>query len=571
MKQIYNIMVGMALMLGATSCEEEILDNGQAAGIALADGQFIVDYSGEVTTRAIKDNAEKGERINSLTYLLYIQQDNDYVLEKRREIPGLNKNKTDDAGNPVYESWPLTRDNMTWEQREALKDTLMVGSNYRAVFVANAAPSLWGETNDDDMTKSPLKEADEIDVDTYSSAYLQLPEDLAFNDGNMFYLAEAEIDGAGKDRNTPYNCPIMLKRVVTRTDWWFERLPELWTEPDETGNRTFTEDAIAYINSNGLNMILSNILAGENPTVVVAAINFLDLIKNRFDVLATPEEGQSQTELQQAYSLYSQAIEELKTLINGTERQTFISTLFSDSEDQEVESAWDSLTDKLLSLLQNNTQLQGQWQRSVEENQYAEIVYDNESGMNRYYLDSSKGTECDATTSFPRVQADLETSDLGDLNDYIGFNWISFANPEQNMVAEIKWYEGATATGELFVLTPNLKTGQGTNEWYQVVYRPVASLSLKDGYSAEVESFSFVFDLEAALPFDKITSGVTAENVDAFKEAINDILEDVTLTGLDSYGDALNTITLSFDIPDISSDGVLNIAESWSTPKKVEQ
>ena len=562
MKQIYNIMVGMALMLGATSCEEEILDNGQAAGIALADGQFIVDYSGEVTTRAIKDNAAKGERINSLTYLLYIQQADDYVLQKRREIPGLDGNT---------ESWPLTRDNMTWEQREALKDTLMVGSNYRAVFVANAAPSLWGEVNDNDMTKSPLKEADEIDVDTYSSAYLQLPANLAFNDGNMFYLAEAEIDGAGKDRNTPYNCPIMLKRVVTRTDWWFERLPELWTEPDETGNRTFTEDAIAYINSNGLNMILSNILAGENPTVVVAAINFLDLIKNRFDVLATPEEGQSQTELQQAYSLYSQAIEELKTLINGTERQTFISTLFSDSEDQEVESAWDSLTDKLLSLLQNNTQLQGQWQRSVEENQYAEIVYDSESGMNRYYLDSSKGTECDATTSFPRVQADLETSDLGDLNDYIGFNWISFANPEQNMVAEIKWYEGATATGELFVLTPNLKTGQGTNEWYQVVYRPVASLSLKDGYSADVESFSFVFDLEAALPFDKITSGVTAENVDAFKEAINDILKDVTLTGLDSYGDALNTITLSFDIPDISSDEVLNIAESWSTPQKVEK
>ena len=143
MKQIYNIMVGMALMLGATSCEKEILDNGQAAGIALADGQFIVDYSGEVTTRAIKDNAEKGERINSLTYLLYIQQADGYVLEKRREIPGLDGDS---------ESWPLTRDNMTWEQREALKDTLMVGSNYRAVFVANAAPSLWGE-----VTSSTLR------------------------------------------------------------------------------------------------------------------------------------------------------------------------------------------------------------------------------------------------------------------------------------------------------------------------------------------------------------------------------------------------------------------------------
>lgn len=558
MKQIYNIMVGMALMLGATSCEKEILDNGQAAGIALADGQFIVDYSGEVTTRAIKDNAAKGERINSLTYLLYIQQADDYVLEKRREIPELDGDS---------ESWPLTRDNMTWEQREALKDTLMVGSNYRAVFVANADASLWGGT-------SPLVGAD-LPTDgsaapSYSSAYLQLPEDLAFNDGNMFYLAEAEINGAGQDRNTPYNCPIMLKRVVTRTDWWFERLPELWTEPDETGKRTFTEDAISYVNSNGLNMILSNILAGENPTVVVAAVKFLDLIKAQFDVLATPEDGQEQTEQQQAYSLYSQAIEDLKTLINGTEKQTFISTLFSDSEDQEVESAWDSLTEKLLSLLQNNTQLQGQWQKSVEKNQYAEIVYDGESGMNRYYLDSSKGAECDATTSFPRVQADLETSDLGDLNDYIGFNWISFANPEQNMVAEIKWYDGATATGELFALTPNLKTGQGTNDWYQVVYRPVASLSLKDSWS-DVESFSFVFDLETALPFDKITSGVTVENVDAFKEAINDILEDATLTGLDSYGDALNTITLSFDIPDISSDEVLNIAESWSTPQKVEK
>ena len=76
---------------------------------------------------------------------------------------------------------------------------------------------------------------------------------------------------------------------------------------------------------------------------------------------------------------------------------------------------------------------------------------------------------------------------------------------------------------------------------------------------------SYEFDLATALPFDEVTE-VTAENMEAFKEAINEALQNAALT---SYGTTLGAITLSFDIPDFRS--ALTVTESWSAPQKVEQ
>lgn len=568
MKQIYNIMVGMALMLGATSCEEEILDNGQAAGIALADGQFIVDYSGEVTTRAIKDNAEKGERINSLTYLLYIQQDNDYVLEKRREIPGLNKNKTDDAGNPVYESWPLTRDNMTWEQREALKDTLMVGSNYRAVFVANAAASLWDGTN------SPLVGADlptnGSAAPSYSSAYLQLPANLAFNDGNMFYLAEAEIDGTGKDRETPYNCPITLKRVVTRTDWWFERLPEVKTFPTlETGEtnvslgeypllstgESLDNNLKGYLYSYILSMVYAEMDGDLQNNIVAETQEMLASVEKYYKDLSSDKN--TSEEDKEKYEAYATAMGDLSDAINEDSRETFWASITnatitpSEPESTPVRALETDLQNVLMILAAYNSDLQTRWKESQAEIESATVTYVSNTLGDEYYFNKSTKIESNEVTT-PSIPFDDEETSLP--YEYRGFNWVGFANAEGNKATTItltKADDGSTK--EYNVGSNATQTGQGTNEWYYVTYRPIAGIAK----GTETIARNIEVNLDAALPFTSL--GKTDEEIEDLKAAMQTAMQTALGNGVD-----IANYTLTISIPDLSKGMV--ITDSWSNP-----
>ncbi len=218
MKKVVGLLAGLCLCAG---CENEIPE--PTASVVSA-GKFVVDYTAAAgaATRVIHENQPKGLRINSLTYLLYSEEG---TLEKRREIPGLD---TDG------ESWPLRRENMSWEQREALKDTLSQGETYHAVFVANIDSAVCGWTGADGQPCSPLRE-----TGTYETVYLQMPFQ-PFNDRNMFYVFTRDIlsTDQGADRENPYNCPVVLRRAVTRTDFWFEKLPD-WEEKTEGGIRKY--------------------------------------------------------------------------------------------------------------------------------------------------------------------------------------------------------------------------------------------------------------------------------------------------------------------------------------------
>lgn len=167
----------------------------------LPGGQFVVDYSvGETASRAFGENLPANQRISSLTYLLY---DGD-ALVKKREIPAINT-KTE---------WPLKRETMKWEQREALKDTLTAGVTYTAVFVANEDKTLF-EKNHAEADTTYLTGEDKL-----STVALQLPS-VPFQDNSMFYLAKETIDAATTaklDRHHPLNKPVTLKRIVSRTD-----------------------------------------------------------------------------------------------------------------------------------------------------------------------------------------------------------------------------------------------------------------------------------------------------------------------------------------------------------------
>lgn len=159
-------------------------------GVLSGSGRVVVEYfvGGDGSeTKAYGENLDASQRISSLKYLLY---DESGALLKERDIPDIDTDT----------KWPLTRDNMTWAQREALKDTLYVSASYTAVFIANAADGLIeGKDVRDDLC-------------------LTLPAD-PFEDGNMFYTYVLPIPGtASPVSQGSLECPVRLHRIVSRTD-----------------------------------------------------------------------------------------------------------------------------------------------------------------------------------------------------------------------------------------------------------------------------------------------------------------------------------------------------------------
>lgn len=220
--RILNYIGAASLLLAVCACGKEDLntttDTGNGGTVAaLPEGTFVVDYSvsdGEIS-RADQDRLNTS--ISSLLYLLY---DSEGQLVKEREIPDINDKTT----------WPLTRDKMTWEQREALKDTLNVEMTYTAVFLANTDAELFkdasGKAEQVFFYKTVMTGTDgtsETRYDNLKDVYLKLPS-VPFNDKNMFYISKhtlsaKEADGTVvNDRETPYNCPVTLKRLVSRMD-----------------------------------------------------------------------------------------------------------------------------------------------------------------------------------------------------------------------------------------------------------------------------------------------------------------------------------------------------------------
>lgn len=210
MKQnrILNYISAAGLLLAVCACGKENLnttadgDNGGAA-TALPEGTFVVDYSvsdGE-TSRAFEGDLDANQRISSLLYLLY---DSEGQLVKEREIPGIGTDT----------KWPLTRENMSWEQREALKDTLNSGSTYTAVFLANVKKDLFWETQTEELLQNK---------ENLTEAVLYLPQ-TPFTDSNMYYLWKEELEytrpeGASDDsRDNPLSKNIILRRLVSRID-----------------------------------------------------------------------------------------------------------------------------------------------------------------------------------------------------------------------------------------------------------------------------------------------------------------------------------------------------------------
>lgn len=205
---ILNYLGAGLLLMAASACVDEQYTNVPVDGAtdsALAEGTFVVDYAvsdGEDSRAVIGDELAANKRIRSLLYLLY---DSENMLVKERVIPNINEETT----------WPLLRATMTWEQREALKDTLDANSSYTAVFIANADKALFGDTQTDEVLAGK---------ENLSTLVLKLPQ-TPFADNNMYYFWSGAIsyekpdDAISEDsRDNPVSENIVLRRLVSRID-----------------------------------------------------------------------------------------------------------------------------------------------------------------------------------------------------------------------------------------------------------------------------------------------------------------------------------------------------------------
>lgn len=202
-----------------------------AAADGVPEGSFIVDYTvdGGPSTRA------GGElQVQTLDYYVYYSKTDTLVKKRRIEI-GENQ------------EFPLTRETMTWEQRQALQDTLDCGEEYHILFLANVDPALFaydGYSNEEGDTPHP---AIVINDEQYSTARLLLPN-VPFHEDNMYCLWEGELSCAtdAPDKVVKRE-DVLLQRVVTRTD--IKRTDSPTTLYDAIANGFYTtyEDAVATI------------------------------------------------------------------------------------------------------------------------------------------------------------------------------------------------------------------------------------------------------------------------------------------------------------------------------------
>ena len=188
-------LLALPFMVSCQKDAEQDFTAGRAENETVAEGSFIVDY-----TSGAESRAEASVRIRSLDYLVYENSGANgvYVMKKHRSIPDINKETV----------WPLTRNTMTWAQREALKDTLNTSCDYKVVFVANADDEIWGE----EVLKNVGTE------NTFDEARLFLPSTKTFDDTNMYYMWTGELSGASYSKNNPASMQILLERMINRVE-----------------------------------------------------------------------------------------------------------------------------------------------------------------------------------------------------------------------------------------------------------------------------------------------------------------------------------------------------------------
>ncbi len=517
------VFSGLLLCMG---CSEDtaLPDNPSPSG-----GQMIVDYMvGERQTRSVSHEALPAhERIKSLVYLLY---SDDGELVKQREIPGISSMQEGD--------WPMKRATMTWEQREALKDTLEQGRNYTAVFIANADPTLFG--GEEVLHLTETQDGEEVSV-ALDEVYLSLPTTTAFGDNNMFYLSVCEIQPtADNDRDNHYDCPVTLQRIVSRTDFFSDDYPAWDTDFTRGKIRAFTDEKVYDV--------VTAIDAEYKTRLGISS--WMDGFISGFSSFATSKAYWTDTDFMTWYSNF-------KSAVNGLDYSTYITNI--PNADKEA-------IQKLLyeSCLQNTT-LKGLWQPWT--GLQAKVAYS--SRADRFYVNgkAAKVGDDSATEALSpfldMIQQETTATDGTAITQntftLIGFgeNTGTEAGSELNKMTELRLYESTTATSPVTTIPLSAAVqsfaGQGGNERVQLVYCPIKTLAYNTGFTTG-KTYSLTVDMKSAVSSAMGDYNSYSDKLDAF----------FADEGGSKYGTGLDKFILQITLPDLSQSEALTVTPEWS-------
>lgn len=549
-----------ALSLGWFACDDEVMPvtDGKRP---LAEGEYVVDYATDgLDTRSIHAGVPKNVRISSLTYLLY---DANGSLVKRREIPDIDTNTV----------WPLRRETMTWAQREALKDTLDTRRDNAVAFVANIDPEKCGWKDAAGEAWSPLQNPDD-----YNNAYLELPLQ-PFEDSNMFYIFTRDtllMNGIEVDRDHPLNCPVMLHRVVTRTDFFREQLPA-WEEIDnpEAALPQPGDTVYQYLAYYAKNIYSENLNPKEEDRTTL--VNSLIEEQKGF--------------LDDLYKNFLLLIAEYTTILNPIKADSCriwaenIKKIHDDLDKHKetAQSYLNERSDTIFKVMINdcleNQELRDRWKASWWADKQAQLEYKENAGVNKFMLKKHTGTGQKEKSTLVKVDTSIVVFDpiYNFKTLYSGFAYVGFANPERNILSAISWYDEANRVSVLKTPEEGLTTGQDGNEWYEVRYHPMLPLSYTKSFS--LREYQSTYDLNK-LPFERILRTDKEMTDEAWEKLLselkNGIHEEVLSKdekiqkkyfeeGTTEF--SLANVRLTVHYPDLSKEGVLVFNEKWDIRK----
>lgn len=516
---------GAPLLATLALCAACTEDNGMDAlmGSGLEGGELLVDYAvGESLTRSVShDPVPANKRISSLTYLLFDAQGE---LVKRREIPDMDKMEAQD--------WPMTRTNMTFAQREALRDTLKQGQNYTAVFVANADPKLFDGEN---VLHLPVTSGNKQKLE---EVYLSLPATTAFNDGNMFYLDINEIaPTTDNDREHPYNSPVMLERIVNRTDFFSDDYPAWDTRFTQGKIREFTDKVYGQLIPEGL--------SEKKPLEIN---EWLKQFTDAFALFAT-QKGYMGVPTFPAW------IADFTRVLNSLDYSGYITGISQDEQDAIKKMLYDSCL--------KNDSLKGLWQPWT--GLMAKVAYTQ--CANRFFLKerTSQAEAGEITTpmlDIVTLEGNTPESKKQHTFTMIGFGGNSDATDGkgQNKMKEIQLYGKDNAVIATLPLTQKVQSfaGQGSNVRVQLAYCPIKEMAYNTNCKTG-QSYS----LKPVALETSISTGMGSYN--QHKAWLQDFLD--TQEG-QKFGENMNAFVLQIALPDLSQEEALTITPEWTVRER---
>ncbi len=437
MKSFLYFLLAGSLALGA--CGQDPLqemtpdastDNADGSASGVPEGTFLVDYSVDngSATRATGDGKLQ---ISSLDYYVYYKAGGELLKHRRIAI------------DPEKQVWPMTRENMTWEQRQALQDTLQCGVDYRILFIANVDSTLF---NYDGYDKDTNPHPAVVKGDTlYHDARIFLPN-VPFHDDNMYCLWEGELAASNAtdypDQAVIKRKDILLQRIVTRTD--------ISRASDE--EKTSLDEAV------------KGFYETYCKTNVETAVNtWINDFCTRINNCAT--EGHPLYDIRD----YSTQIKSLTEILK--QNQNLVIDTYRDQIIKRYVAAIE--TSAIYTTRMQQWAKDGRTVRAV----YADGTRANAIGFNRIALHDAEGIDSNVNEAACNMSEDGTVSIIG------------FARPEteavKNEVVSLDFYDGDVLAFQIKGTDATFEIAQGINWLREVVCDPVNKInSLGSNYDA---------------------------------------------------------------------------------------